>query len=245
MIKRIILLVSLFFSFQCLALLPNGFVYLNDIDSSIQVDLRYAGQDNFLGRKVNQYNSKKLAILTEEAALALKKAQEIFNKDGFSIIVYDAYRPQGAVDNFIEWAKKINDIKMKSIYYPRVNKSELFDLGYMFERSSHSRGSTIDLSIIDLRKKYIPIKEINRVLNDGLEVVYLEDGTLDMGSSFDLFDKASHYDNDLVSSESKLHRAYLKKVMESCGFESLPEEWWHFTLMGEPFPDKYYNFPVE
>ena len=194
---------------------------------------------------MNGYDSNKRVILTKEAALALKKAQEIFYKDGFSIVVYDAYRPQMAVDDFVNWAKDQNDKKMKAIFYPRVDKNKLFELGYISQKSSHTRGSTVDLSIIEINKKLHLTKEISRKLKDGYKIVNSDDGTLDMGSSFDLFDKASHYKNDLISAEHKLHRSYLKSVMENCGFNSYPEEWWHFTLVKEPFPNKYYNFPIE
>jgi len=245
MIKRIFILITILLASESFAELPKDFVYLYDIDPSIQFDLRYAGEDNFLGRNVKTYESKNKVILTKAAALALKKAQEIFNKDGFSIVVYDAYRPQGAVDDFVVWAKDIQDNKMKAIFYPRVDKSKLFELGYISEKSSHTRGSTVDLSLIELQKKLSPIKVASRKLNDGYPILYLDDGSIDMGSSFDLFDKASHYDNNLISSECKLHRAYLKMVMERCGFKSYPEEWWHFTLADEPFPNKYYNFTVK
>ena len=131
MIKKIVLLISILIAPICFAALPDGFVYLRDIDPSIQVDLRYFSKDNFLGRKVDGYNSEKSVVLTKEAALALKKAQAIFNKDGFSIVVYDAYRPQRAVDDFVKWAKDSNDQKMKMIFYPRVDKSKIFDWVYI------------------------------------------------------------------------------------------------------------------
>jgi len=245
MIKKIVLLISVLIAPICFAALPDGFVYLQDIDSSIQVDLRYFGKDNFLGRKVDGYNSEKSVILTKEAALALKKAQAIFNKDGFSIVVYDAYRPQRAVDDFVKWAKDSNDQKMKMIFYPRVDKSKIFEHGYIFEKSSHTRGSTVDISIIELNKKIHPFKIISRKLQDGFETFYLADGTLDMGSSFDLFDQASHCDSNLISPEFRLRRAYLRMVMESCGFKPYLEEWWHFTLDKEAFPNKYFDFIAE
>lgn len=194
------------------------------LDPSIQINLRYAGEDNFIGKKVNGYNNSREAILTKQAAQALKKAQAIFNQDEFSIIVYDAYRPQRAVDDFINWAKDINDKKIKTLFYPRVNKSKLFELGYIYTKSSHTRGSTIDLSIIESNKQLYPIKTISRELNDGGQISYLEDGTLDTGSSFDLFDQASHYENKLISPKYKLRITYLKLVMESYGFKSMKEE---------------------
>jgi D-alanyl-D-alanine dipeptidase len=229
------------FSTSCFAL-PNGFVYLRDIDPTIKAELRYTQTDNFLGRPVTGYNHIKSIIITKEAAIALKKAQEIFKRDGFSIVIYDAYRPQRAVNSFINWAKEITDQKQKSLFYPRVDKSKVFELGYIAEKSSHSRGSTADLTIIELKKNLHPIKPIPRKLLDGFEILYLEDGTVDMGTSFDLFDKASHYENNLISDEHKQRRTYLKNVMESCGFQAYPEEWWHFTLDNEPFPDTYWDF---
>ena len=245
MLKKIIIFINMLLASKCFANLPNGFVYLYTIDPSIQVDIRYAKQNNFLGRKVDGYNTSESVILTKETALALKKAQEIFNKDGFSLIVYDAYRPQKAVDDFVKWAKDINDNKMKTLFYPRIDKTKLFELNYIAEKSSHTRGSAVDVTIIELKKHLQPIKMIPRKFNDGFEFLYLEDGSLDMGSSFDLFDKASHYNNDLISPEHKLHRSYLRMVMESCGFKHYSEEWWHFTLGNEPFPNKYHNFLVE
>ncbi len=206
MIKLTTFITIIMISIRCFAALPQGFVYLDEVDSTIQFDLKYAGKDNFLGREVNGYDSNKRVILTKEAALALKKAQEILYKDGFSIVVYDAYRPQMAVDDFVNWAKDQNDKKMKAIFYPRVDKNKLFELGYISQKSSHTRGSTVDLSIIEINKKLHLTKEISRKLKDGYKIVNSDDGTLDMGSSFDLFDKASHYKNDLISAEHKLHR---------------------------------------
>jgi len=245
LIKKLIFSVITLFSFSssCLAL-PNGFVYLKNIDPTIKIELRYATNDNFLGRKVNGYN-KAEAILTKEAALALKKAQEIFNKDGYTIVIYDAYRPQRAVDDFVTWSKDLKDQKRKLLFYPRVEKDKVFELGYVAARSSHSRGSTIDLTIMKISKKIHPIKPITRNLLDKFEVMYLNDGTLDMGTSFDLFDKASHHDNNLIKNKFKERRGYLKRVMETCGFKAYAEEWWHYTLANEPFPEQYFDFIVD
>jgi D-alanyl-D-alanine dipeptidase len=224
--------------------IPEEFVYLKDIDPSIQVHLRYATADNFLGRVVKGYHNNHSAILTKEAASALKKAQSIFKEDGFSIVVYDAYRPQTAVEDFYNWSLDLKDDIAKDQYYPRLTKDKIFSSGYISRRSSHSRGGAVDITIIEGNKLVSPIKLEKRLFADGSEFIYLNDQTLDMGSSFDLFDEASHYPNNIISPEQKLRRSYLKRVMESCGFIPYNEEWWHFTIANEPFPETYFDFPV-
>jgi D-alanyl-D-alanine dipeptidase len=224
--------------------LPPGFVYLDEVDPSIVKSLRYCGKDNFLGRPVEGYKTSRI-IMTKEAAAALSKAQSTFREKGYSIVVYDAYRPQTAVNNFMRWSKDHKDQEMKTQYYPRVDKKDVFDLGYVAEKSGHSRGSTVDISLIPLNGKLQNIKPMLRQLNDKFEVLYLDDGTVDMGTSFDLFDKSSHYENDLVGPDHMERRTYLKDVMESCGFKNYAEEWWHFTLRNEPFPETYFDFPIE
>lgn len=224
--------------------LPHGFVYLDEIDSTIRQSLRYYGDKNFIGHSVDGYLSSRV-ILTRKAAEALSKAQALLKKDGYSFVIYDAYRPQTAVNSFMDWSKDPNDQKMKTWFYPRVDKSRVFEQGYVAEKSGHSRGSTIDLSIIPIKMSLYEVDPQPRKLRDGFEILFLDDGTVDMGSSFDLFDKASHYENDLISEEHQKRRQYLKQVMESCGFKNYAEEWWHFTLKDEPFPDTYFDFPVE
>lgn len=248
-----LLIVTFFINFgSCLALSDEvrskGFVYLHEIDPTILVSLRYNSNENFVGKPVNGYK-KSVVILTKQAAQALKKVQEEFKKDGYSLVVYDAYRPQQAVNNFMRWSEDIEDQIKKSQYYPRVNKADVFELGYVSKRSGHSRGSTIDLTIIEVDQKLHAIKEKKRKLLDGYTIKFLDDGTVDMGSSFDLFDIASHYENNLIEEKFKKLRTYLKKVMEKHGFKNYSEEWWHFTLKNEPFPaapdDSYFNFAIE
>ena len=245
MLRKIIFILTVLSTNIAFAKLPTGFVYLKDIDPSIKIATRYAQNYNFIGDIISGYEQDGVIILTKKAAEALKKAQSIFLKDGYSIVVYDAYRPQIAVDNFIKWAKNIDDQKMRLLFYPRIEKANLFDLGYIFEKSSHTRGSTVDISLIESTKELHPIKTRTRKLNDGFEIHILDDGTLDMGSSFDLFDKASNLNTSLIKPEYKLHRSYLRMIMELCGFNSYEEEWWHFTLKDEPFPKTYFNFPVK
>lgn len=206
----------------------QGFVYLHEIDPTILVSLRYNSDENFVAKSIQGYK-KSVAIMTQQTALALKKVQEEVNKDGFSLVVYDAYRPQKAVDNFMMWSEDVTDQTKKMRYYPRVDKAKVFELGYVAKRSGHSRGSTVDLTLIKLGDALHPIIEKKRTLSDGFTITLLDDGTVDMGSSFDLFDVASHFDNKVISEPFKSRRAYLKKVMEKHGFKNYAEEWWHFT----------------
>lgn len=226
----------------------KGFVYLHEVDPTILVSLRYLTHENFVGTPVDGYKEP-VVIMTRHAAEALKKAQETLSRDGYCLVIYDAYRPQQAVNHFIRWSENCNDQCKKSQYYGRVNKSEVFDLGYVARRSGHSRGSTVDLTIIKTNKTLQPIQEKKRILADGHEIIILDDGTVDMGSSFDLFDDASHTDSDLIEEKYKKRRKYLKNVMGLHGFENYSEEWWHFTLKNEPFPkdqeSSYFNFLVE
>lgn len=237
---------------SCMALSEEarskGFVYLHEVDPTVLVSLRYYSNENFVGRRVDGYK-KPVVILTKQAAEALKKAHHEFKKDGYELVIYDAYRPQQAVDNFMRWSLDITDQSKKLQYYPRVNKADVFKLGYVAERSGHSRGSTVDLTIIKKGKKLHEVKESKRKLVDGFTITFLDDGTVDMGSSFDLFDVASHFENEVIAANYKKLRTYLKEVMEKHGFKNYAEEWWHFTLKNEPYPaysnESYFNFPVE
>ncbi len=228
--------------------IDKGFVDLREVDPSIVVLLRYATDENFVGKPVAGYHQAVL-LMTAQAAQALKKVQEAVKKDGYSLVVYDAYRPQQAVNHFMRWSEEVADQKKKKTYYPRVNKADVFDLGYVAKRSGHSRGSTVDLTLIKLGNKLHPVKEEQRTLKDGFTFTFLDDGTEDMGSHFDLFDTASHYENKLIDDKYKARRTYLKNKMEEAGFNNYAEEWWHFTLKNEPYPAKedasYHNFPVE
>lgn len=226
----------------------KGFVYLNEIDPTIIISPRYATPENFVGKIIDGYK-KPAIILTKECAEALKKVQENIRKDGYSLVVYDAYRPQKAVNNFISWANNLTDQSTKSKYYPRVNKEKIFELGYISKRSSHSRGSTVDLTLIKKGNTLQPIKEKKCKLLDNFEIIILDDGTVDMGSSFDLFDKASHYENNLIENKFKKLRTYLKNVMEKHGFKNCTEEWWHFSLKDERYieniKENYFDFNME
>ena len=201
--------------------LEDGFVYLNDIDDSIVVNLKYYSSENFTGQFVEGYHSNN-AILTKESALALSNAQDDFNKLGYSLILYDAYRPQRAVDFFVQWSKNLNDTINKRIYYPNIKKSELFELGYIAYKSGHSRGSTVDVSLVEI--------STNKVL--------------DMGTVFDYFGVESHTFFDDISEKQKSNRLILYEIMSNNGFKNYSKEWWHFTLKNEPY-QKYFDFLIK
>ena len=216
-----IIIILIFYSTSFNNNLEAGFVYLNDIDDSIVVNLKYYSSENFTGQFVEGYHSNN-AILTKESALALSKAQDDFNKLGYSLILYDAYRPQRAVDFFIQWSKNLNDTINKRIYYPNIKKSELFELGYIAYKSGHSRGSTVDVSLIEM--------STNKVL--------------DMGTIFDYFGVESHTFFDDISEKQKSNRLILYEIMSNNGFKNYSKEWWHFTLKNEPY-QKYFDFLIK
>ena len=218
---RIFIIFILLFNYTCFNdKLENGFVYLGDIDSSIIVDLKYYSKNNFTGQFVEGYNSNKV-VITKEAAIALSNVQDDVNKIGYSLILYDAYRPQSAVDFFVKWSLNINDTIFKNTYYPNIKKSNLFELGYIAYKSSHSRGSTVDVSLVEIESK----KEI------------------DMGTIFDYFGVESHTFYDNLSKKQKSNRLLLYEAMSNNGFKNYSKEWWHYTLENEPF-QKYFDFPV-
>jgi D-alanyl-D-alanine dipeptidase len=224
--------------------LPDNFVYLDEFEPSIVQSIAYASSENFVGQPLDGYKTAR-AIITTEAAIALQKVQRDVEKDGCSLVVYDAYRPQKTVDHFMRWSLDATDLKMQGKYYPYVDKNKVFELGYIAEKSSHSRGSTVDLSIIKLGQKITESNVVPRILNDGREVAYLDDGSVDMYTSFDLFDEASWHDTKLIPAESMANRGYLREKMLEHNFQEYQYEWWHYTLKNEPFPNEYFNFDVE
>lgn len=220
--KSKVLFFSVFLIFVNLkAQLPNNFVYLDEIIRDVVINLKYLSKDNFIGSPINGYINNRI-IITKEAAFALKHVQEDLSHFGYGLKIFDAYRPQKAVDHFVKWSKNNNN-KMKSTHYPNVKKKRLFKEGYIASKSGHSRGSSIDLTIIDLKNN----KE------------------LDMGTTYDFFGEESWIDYSKLSSKQRTNRLLLQSLMRKYGFRPLKEEWWHFTLHNEPFPEKYFNFNVE
>ncbi|CAF2667190.1 unnamed protein product [Rotaria sp. Silwood2] len=226
--------------------LPSGFVYLHNIIPDIQVSLRYASEENFMGCVINGYYSN-VSIVTEVAALALKQAQQLAKENGYELVIYDSYRPQKSVNHFIKWSEDTNVTQTKKDhYYPRINKEDTFKLQYIAKRSGHTRGSTVDLTIIPIGECLLnPLVPIKRILNDNSTILFLDDGTVDMGSSFDLLDEASHINSTLVNENHQQMRMMLKGIMEKAGFIVYEKEWWHYTLKNEPFPDTYFDFDVK
>ena len=219
--RILIVIFVVFYTFYFNNKLQDGFVYLKDIDTSIIVDLKYYSTENFTGQRVDGYHSNS-AILTKESATALSNVQDDLEKLGYSLILYDAYRPQSAVDFFVKWSKKINDTSYKDIYYPNIKKSDLFELGYIAYKSGHSRGSTVDVSLLEISTN----KEI------------------DMGTVFDYFGIESHTFFNGISEKQKSNRLILYEVMSKNGFKNYSKEWWHYTLENEPF-QKYFDFLVK
>lgn len=226
--------------------LPQGFVYLGKVDPSIVQELRYAGYHNFIGRPVKGYEAASGCILTREAAQALKEVQTELRKSSLSLKVYDCYRPQRAVNDFIAWSTQAQDQRMKAEFYPRVNKADVFKLGYVAEKSGHSRGSTMDLTIVPL-----PVPSQERY-HRGQKLVAcywpyhlrFRDNSLNMGSGYDCLDEAAHVDYQDLKPLERNNRTLLSQVMIRHGFTPYAKEWWHFTLAKEPYPQTYFDFPA-
>lgn len=210
------------------------FVDIKEIIPSIQLDVRYYTDYNFVGQKIEGYNSPK-CLLTRDASQALLNVQEELMQKSYSLKVYDCYRPQRSVDHFVRWAQDIDDQKMKSDFYPNVDKRNLFAEGYIAGKSSHSRGSTIDLTVVPIptptQEEYSPCQPFI-------------DNSIDMGTSFDFFDSSSHTLTDQVDNVQQANRIFLKTAMEKYGFRNYSAEWWHYTFINEPFPNAYFDFPV-
>ncbi|WP_107473968.1 M15 family metallopeptidase [Streptomyces sp. TP-A0874] len=225
---------------------PEEFVALRDIAPSILQEMRYPTAHNFVGEPVDGYH-RPMCILTRPAALALRQAQQRLLARGYTLKVYDCYRPQRAVDHFVAWAEDLRDQSMKDEFYPRVDKTRLFEDGYIAEKSGHSRGSTVDLTIVRLpvrpTRPYHPGEPLRSCYAPQRE--RFPDNSIDMGTGFDCFDTLSHTADPRITGEQRANRLLLKKTLEAVGFENLPEEWWHFTHQPELFPDTYFDFPVE
>ncbi|MBV6505565.1 MAG: D-alanyl-D-alanine dipeptidase [Deltaproteobacteria bacterium ADurb.Bin026] len=225
--------------------IPNGFIDLEKVIPSAVLDMRYFGMHNFVGEKVDGYNAPK-CYLTRRAAEALKKVQDELSGFSLSIKIYDCYRPQQAVDHFVRWAKEVDNTKTKVEFYPTIDKRNLFKDGYIAEKSSHSRGSTVDLTIVPVP---VPEQEIYKP-GQPLFECYLpagkrfKDNSIDMGTGFDCFHELSHPANKKVEPQQRINRLLLKTLMERHGFVHYDQEWWHFTLKDEPFPNTYFNFPI-
>jgi zinc D-Ala-D-Ala dipeptidase len=187
-----------------------------------------------------------LCLLTRPAALALAAVQAELRPFGLALKIYDCYRPQRAVSDFVAWARDTADTAMRAEFYPRVHKRDLFADGYIAERSGHSRGSTVDLTLVALPPRQQPAFTPGQPLVSCTQPagVRFPDNTLDMGTGFDCFDPLSHTENSAIGPDARRNRLLLRAVMEKHGFRNYSREWWHFTLRDEPFPDTFFDHPV-
>lgn len=199
----------------------SDFVMVTDSVPDAILEIRYYSAYNFVGTRVDGYEAP-VALLTREAAHALRLASDELREEGYILKIYDAYRPQAAVRHFVRWARDVSDTSMKRVFYPKVDKRSLFALGFISSRSSHSRGSTVDLTLVDR--------------TTGREV--------DMGGVFDWFGVESHFDYQGLTAEQRRNRQALRNAMLHAGFKSIRTEWWHFTLRNEPYPNTSFDFPV-
>jgi D-alanyl-D-alanine dipeptidase len=224
---------------------PARFVALSSVDRTILQDIRYATPHNFTGRVVDGYAAP-ICLLTAPAAQALHRAQQRLVRRGYSLKVYDCYRPQRAVNRFAAWAGDPGDRAMKAEFYPEVDKSRLFADGYVARRSGHSRGSTVDLTIVKLpatpTRAYRPGEPL--VSCYAPKTRRFPDASIDMGTGFDCFDPRAHTLDPRVRGTAHNDRLMLEHAMEDAGFTGIPEEWWHFTYRSEPYPNTYFDFPV-
>lgn len=199
----------------------SGFVSIGEAVPDVILEIRYYSTFNFIGDRIDGYEEP-VALLTREAADRLRDVSAELSARGYRLKVFDAYRPQRAVDHFMRWAKDLSDVRMKPYFYPDIEKPRLIPEGYIAEHSGHSRGSTVDLTLFDMRTQ----REV------------------DMGGPFDFFGELSHPDCRSIAPEQYASRMLLREAMLHHGFNPLSSEWWHFTLAGEPYPDTYFTFPV-
>lgn len=226
--------------------LPADFVRLRDIDASIRQDMRYVGAHNFVGRPIDGYVNGE-CWLTRPAALALKGVQDDLRPLGLGLVVFECYRPQRAVDHFVRWARDVNDTVTRAEFYPGVDKRDLFRLGYIAKRSGHSRGSTVDVTLTGPgalpAQSYRPGQPL--VACTAPYGLRFADGGLDLGTGYDCFDPLSHPASTEVTATAQANRKLLAEAMAARGFGGIPEEYWHFTYRPEPYPDSYFDVPVE
>jgi D-alanyl-D-alanine dipeptidase len=206
------------------AQVPAGFVDAAAVVHGLVVDMRYFGEDNFVGARIDGYDAPR-CLLARPAAVALAKVQRDLVPQGLGLKVFDCYRPTRAVAHFVRWARDVKDLKRKADFYPDVDKRDLFRLGYIAPRSGHSRGSTVDLTLVRLGQGQAPAE-------------------VDMGTRYDFFGVQSWPSNRSVSAEAQANRKILAAAMRRGGFTPYSREWWHFTLRDEPYPGSYFNFPV-
>ncbi len=226
--------------------LPQEIVDVKRIIPSVVLDIRYHTAHNFIGRPIEGYLAPK-CLLTLQAAAALMRVQEEIKAYSLSLKLYDCYRPRQAVNHFVRWAMDLSDTRMKKEFYPTVEKRNLFKLGYIARRSAHGRGSTVDLTLVPLptpkQEKFIDGRELCECYFP-VEKRF-KDNSIDMGTGFDCFHPLSSTESEQVGPAQRRNRMLLKKVMEKYGFKNYRKEWWHYTLLNEPFPNTYFDFVIK
>lgn len=200
----------------------NGFVSISEVIPDVILEIRYHSSYNFVGTRIDGYDEP-VALLTKQAADSLKVVSDELKEQGYRLKIFDAYRPQCAVDHFVRWAEDVNDTLMKSYFYPELTKERLFPEDYICKRSGHTRGSTVDLTLFDMKTER----------------------EADMGGTFDYFGNLSHPDYMDITPEQYAMRMVLREAMLRHGFRPFDSEWWHFTLDNEPYPDTYFTFPIQ
>jgi zinc D-Ala-D-Ala dipeptidase len=224
--------------------LPAGFVYLRDVARTIRQDIRYAGPHNFIGRTIEGYGAPE-CVLTSQAAHALVRVQRSLGRSGLALIVWDCYRPARAVADFLRWTADA-DARMKVEFYPDTEKSRLVALGYIAARSTHSRGSTVDLGLVPASLAAPPPWDAHRALTSctAPKGDRTEDGTVDLGTGFDCFDPRAHVAFQDIGAAARANRTLLRDAMVRQGFVPYDREWWHFRLAREPYPNRVFDFPI-
>lgn len=225
---------------------PRYFVDAKTLIPDLVVEMRYVTAHNFVGRPIPGYKAAR-CLLTRDAAKALQCAADGLRNRGFVLKVYDCYRPQSAVDAFVAWGRDLDDQKRKPEFYPEVDKRTLFRDGYIASRSGHSRGSTVDLTIVPLPAPLTAFdpgaSEIRAC--DSKSGARTDDGSADMGTGFDCFSRLSHTASGKVNETQRANRMLLHGFMKQCGYLNNRNEWWHYSLAEEPYRGTYFDFPVE
>lgn len=226
--------------------LPEGFVYLKDVDATIIQEIRFADTHNILDRPAEGYKSNQ-CILTRQAAVALSKVQKELRQSNKSIKVYDCYRPQSAVNDMISWGNHPLESTTQKEFFPSLSKKELISQDYLEVKSSHTRGSAVDLTLVRIpvkpTTKYFPGQKVAAC--NASKAKRIKDKSLDMGTGINCFDKKSRFHDSNVSQEVRYNRDDLRQLMEKQGFVSSDIKWWHFVLANEPYPNQYFNFDVQ
>jgi D-alanyl-D-alanine dipeptidase len=245
--RKCIAILVIFFTTTCFgegedSELKNGFVYLSDIDPSILINLKYHQNENFTGAPICGCTSGR-AVVTSDTAEALRGVQEDLVTHGYSLVVYDAYHPLKTQERFKSWLQEENT-DTKEIYYPNLTKKELQENEYLKAKYDHVRGSTIDVSIISIKNQLIaPCNEQKRSYQSK-DIIYLNDRTVEMGTSYDTFDPLSSYSNTMIPREAQSNRKFLREAMQNRGFIPNEKFWWQFTLIREPYIDSEFDFDI-